>query len=148
MENSIIEIVLVEDNPQDAELTIRAMRKYNLSNRLIHLKNGVEALDFFFARGEYAGKPLTVPPKIVLLDLKMPKVNGIEVLRELKNDPKLSTIPVVVLTSSNEDPDIRTCYELGVNSYIVKPVAFADFLSAVSELGLYWLLLNKPLTKF
>lgn len=148
MENSIIEIVLVEDNPQDAELTIRAMRKYNLSNRLIHLKNGVEALDFFFCRGEYAGRILATPPKIVLLDLKMPKVNGIEVLRELKKDPKLSTIPVVVLTSSNEDPDIRTCYELGVNSYIVKPVAFADFLSAVSELGLYWLLLNKPLTKF
>lgn len=146
MENEI-EIVLVEDNPQDAELTIRALKKYNLSNKLIHLKDGVEALDFLFARGEYAGRNNDHIPKIILLDLKMPKVNGLEVLREIKSDEKLRVIPVAVLTSSSEDPDIKECYRLGVNSYIVKPVAFSDFLSTVSELGLYWLLLNKPLTK-
>lgn len=146
MENEI-EIVLVEDNPQDAELTIRALKKYNLSNKLIHLKDGVEALDFLFARGQYQGRNNDHIPKIILLDLKMPKINGLEVLREIKSDEKLRVIPVAVLTSSSEDPDIKECYRLGVNSYIVKPVAFSDFLSTVSELGLYWLLLNKPLTK-
>lgn len=146
MENEI-EILLVEDNPQDAELTIRALKKYNLSNKMVHLKNGAEALDFLFSRGEYAGHMMMTIPKIILLDLKMPKINGLEVLREIKSHEKLKVIPVVVLTSSSEDPDIKECYRLGVNSYIVKPVAFSDFLAAVSELGLYWLLLNKPPTK-
>lgn len=146
MENEI-EIVLVEDNPQDAELTIRALKKYNLANKLIHLKNGVEALDFLFARGDYANRSSVNVPKIILLDLKMPKINGLEVLRAVKADEKLKTIPVAVLTSSSEDPDIKQCYSLGANSYIVKPVGFSDFLTVVSELGMYWLLLNTPMTK-
>ncbi len=146
MENEI-EIVLVEDNPQDAELTIRALKKYNLANKLVHLKNGVEALDFLFARGDYANRPSANVPKIILLDLKMPKINGLEVLRAVKSDEKLKTIPVAVLTSSSEDPDIKQCYSLGANSYIVKPVGFSDFLTVVSELGMYWLLLNTPMTK-
>lgn len=142
MSHSIVEIVLIEDNPDDAELTIRALKKHNLANNLVHLKNGAEAIDFLFARGEYAGRDITQIPKVILLDLKMPKVNGLEVLREIKNDERLKVIPVVVLTSSQEDPDIKEAYRLGVNSYIVKPVGFNDFLKAVSDMGFYWLLLN------
>ncbi len=138
-----IEILLVEDNPSDAELTIRALRKKNLANRLIHLKNGAEALDFIFARGSYTGRDPLKVPKVILLDLKMPKVNGLEVLAALRGDEKTKKIPVVVLTSSNEDPDVDACYALGVNSYIVKPVDFDNFVKAVSELGFYWLLLNQ-----
>ncbi|MDQ2657033.1 MAG: response regulator [Bacteroidota bacterium] len=138
-----IEILLVEDNPSDAELTIRALRKKNLANRLIHLKNGAEALDFIFARGTYTGRDPMKVPKVILLDLKMPKVNGLEVLAALRGDEKTKRIPVVVLTSSNEDPDVDACYALGVNSYIVKPVDFDNFVKAVSELGFYWLLLNQ-----
>lgn len=138
-----IEILLVEDNPSDAELTIRALRKKNLANRLIHLKNCAEALDFIFARGSYAGRDPLKVPKVILLDLKMPKVNGLEVLAALRGDEKTKRIPVVVLTSSNEDPDVDACYALGVNSYIVKPVDFDNFVKAVSELGFYWLLLNQ-----
>jgi two-component system response regulator len=139
-----IEIVLVEDNIEDAELTIRALKKQNMANNLIHLSNGAEALDFIFAQGIYEGRNLNVKPKLILLDLKMPKVNGIEVLRELKANETSKAIPVVVLTSSREDPDIKVCYDLGVNSYIVKPVEFDGFLKAVSSLGLYWLLINQP----
>ncbi len=138
-----IEILLVEDNPSDAELTIRALRKKNLANKLIHLKNGAEALDFIFAKGNYTGRDALKVPKVILLDLKMPKVNGLEVLAALRADEKTKRIPVVVLTSSNEDPDIDACYALGVNSYIVKPVDFDNFVKAVSELGFYWLLLNQ-----
>lgn len=138
-----IEILLVEDNPNDAEMTLRALRKNHLANRIIHLKNGEEALDFFYGRGSFEGRDVSSIPKVVLLDLKMPKVDGIEVLRDLKSNPRTRTIPVVVLTSSKEDPDIKTCYELGVNSYIVKPVGFENFLKAISELGFYWLLLNQ-----
>lgn len=142
MENEI-EILLVEDNPNDAEMTLRALKKNHLANRIIHLKDGAEALDFFHGTGNFSGRDITSLPKVVLLDLKMPKVDGIEVLRNLKSSPNTRSIPVVVLTSSKEDPDIKICYELGVNSYIVKPVGFENFLKAISELGFYWLLLNQ-----
>lgn len=138
-----VEVLLVEDNMSDAELTIRALKKKNLANNLIHLKNGAEALDFIFATGAFAGRDPHKIPRVILLDLKMPKVGGIEVLAKIRADERTKRIPVVVLTSSNEDPDIAMCYDLGVNSYIVKPVEFDNFFKAVSELGFYWLLLNR-----
>lgn len=138
-----VEILLVEDNMSDAELTIRALKKKNLANNLIHLKNGAEALDFIFGKGEFSARDVNRTPKVILLDLKMPKINGLEVLAKIKGDERTKKIPVVVLTSSNEDPDIKACYALGVNSYIVKPVEFDNFIKAVSELGFYWLLLNE-----
>lgn len=138
-----IEILLVEDNPNDAELTLRALKKRHLANRIVHLKNGEEALDFIHGVNSFEGRDTRNQPKLILLDLKMPKVDGIEVLRNLKSNNVTKTIPVVVLTSSKEDPDIKICYELGVNSYIVKPVGFEAFINAISELGFYWLLLNQ-----
>ncbi len=147
MTHEEIEILLVEDNPHDAELTIRALRKNNLANNIIHLSDGAEALDYLFNEGIYAGKEQLPYPKAILLDLKMPKINGIEVLARVKSDERTKYIPVIVLTSSSEDPDVKKCYELGVNSYIVKPVGFEGFLKAVSELGMYWLLLNQPLKR-
>lgn len=143
MAHDSIDIILVEDNPDDAALTLRAFRQKNLSNHLIHLKNGQEAIDFIFNGAEFDGKKLTENPKIILLDLKMPKVNGLEVLQKVKSDPKTKMIPVVILTSSNEDPDIKRSYDLGANSYIVKPVEFDNFAKTVVDLGMYWLLLNK-----
>ncbi|HEU5145413.1 MAG TPA: response regulator [Chryseosolibacter sp.] len=140
---SAVEILLVEDNASDAELTIRALKKKNLANSLIHLKNGAEALDFLFARGPYAERNPDKVPKVILLDLKMPKVDGLEVLAQIRADKRTEKIPVVVLTSSTEDPDIDACYALGVNSYIVKPVEFDNFSRAVADLGLYWLILNQ-----
>jgi two-component system, response regulator len=144
--NSIeaVDILLVEDNPQDAELTIRALKKNNLANRLFTVEDGAEALDFILCRGKYAARDNGHPPKVVLLDLKLPKVSGLEVLRALKQDEKTRAIPVVVVTSSREDPDIKTAYALGANSYVVKPVDFDAFAEAVSSLGLYWLLVNQP----
>ena len=139
-----VDILLVEDNPQDAELTIRALKKHNLANRLITVEDGAEALDFVFGRGKYAGRDTGHPPKVVLLDLKLPKVSGLEVLRALKQDERTRPIPVVVVTSSREDPDIKTAYALGANSYVVKPVDFDAFAEAVCNLGLYWLLVNQP----
>src|SRR5579872_5145456 len=139
----IVEILLVEDNPDDAALTIRALKKHNLANRLTHLKDGVEALEFIYGTGAYEGRNISQTPKVILLDLKMPKVNGIEVLTKLKSNPITRTIPVVVLTSSAEDPDIKKCYELGANSYIVKPVEFDNFTKRISELGMYWMVLNR-----
>ena len=139
----VVEILLVEDNESDAELTIRALKKRKLANNLVHLKDGAEALDFLFAKGAYENRDLVKNPKVVLLDLKMPKVNGIEVLTKIREDERTRKIPVVVLTSSSEDPDVQRCYQLGVNSYIVKPVEFDNFFEAVSQLGLYWLLLNQ-----
>ena len=139
-----IEVLLVEDNASDAEMTIRALKKNNLANRLLHLKDGAEALDFLFAEGEYSGRQIENIPKVILLDLKMPKVNGIEVLQKIKSDPRTKKIPVVVLTSSNEDPDIQECYGLGVNGYVVKPVEFDEFHKAISDLGLYWMIVNQP----
>jgi two-component system response regulator len=137
-----VEILLAEDSPSDAEMTIRALKKSNLANRLLHVKDGAEALDFIFSEGKYVGREGGYNPKVIILDLKMPKVNGIEVLQRLKSDKDTKNIPVVVLTSSKEDPDIEKCYELGVNSYIVKPVEFIDFYKVVSNLGLYWLIVN------
>jgi two-component system response regulator len=140
-----VEILLVEDNPQDAELTIRALKKNNLANQLVHVKDGAEALDYLFARGKYDGRDTKNMPKVVLLDLKLPKLNGLEVLRAIKDDENLCVIPVVIVTSSSEDPDVRTAYELGANSYVVKPVEFTAFVEAMSRLGLYWLLVNHSL---
>jgi two-component system response regulator len=142
MEKTEVGILLVEDNQEDAELTIRALKKNNLSANLVHVKDGAEALEFIFCTGKYANRNFEIKPKIVLLDLKMPKVNGMEVLQEIKSNGETKSIPVIVLTSSKEDPDIKTCYQLGANSYIVKPVGFDNFTKAVSELGIYWLLLN------
>ena len=139
-----VDILLVEDNPQDAELTTRALKKNNLANRLITVEDGAEALDFIFCRGKYATRENGHSPKVVLLDLKLPKVSGLEVLRALKQDERTRSIPVVVVTSSREDPDIKTAYSLGANSYVVKPVDFDAFAESVSSLGLYWLLVNQP----
>jgi two-component system response regulator len=147
MTNNQIEILLIEDNLNDAELTIRALSKHKIANHIIHLKDGAEALDFLFGVGKYNGRDTDNKPKVILLDLKMPKVNGIEVLERIKADATTKTIPVVVLTSSKEHPDIEKCYRLGVNSYIVKPVDFENFSKAVTELGLYWLLLNQAPVK-
>lgn len=139
-----IEILLVEDNASDAEMTILALKKNNLVNKLLHVKDGAAALDFIFAEGEYSERDVEIKPKVILLDLKMPKVNGIEVLQRIREDERTKTIPVVMLTSSKEDPDIKNCYELGVNSYVVKPVEFDDFQKAISEVGLYWMIVNQP----
>ena len=140
--NNQVEIILVEDNPNDAELTLRALKKHHLANKVFWIKDGAEALDDIFATGSYAGRDINHTPKVILLDLKLPKVNGIEVLQKIKSSEKTKTIPVVVLTSSQEERDIVESYKLGVNSYIVKPVGFEKFIDAVSEVGLYWLLLN------
>lgn len=137
-----VEILLVEDNASDAELTIRALRKKNMANHLVWLKDGAEALDFLFCTGSYEGR-VNSKPKLILLDLKMPKVDGIEVLRRVKADERLKAIPAVIMTSSHEDRDIIESYQLGVNSYLVKPVDFEQFLDVVSRAGLYWLLINK-----
>ena len=137
-----VEILLVEDNPTDAELTMRALRKKNLANNLVWVKDGEEALDFIYCRGRYKDR-VNGTPKLILLDLKLPKIDGIEVLRNLKADAKTRTVPVVMLTSSQEERDIVESYQLGVNSYIVKPVDFDKFLEMVSQVGLYWSLMNK-----
>jgi CheY-like chemotaxis protein len=137
-----VEILLVEDNPTDAELTLRALRRNNLANNVVWVKDGAEALDFLYCRGQYADRK-NGTPKLILLDLKLPKIDGIEVLRELKNDNKNKMIPVVMLTSSQEERDLVESYRLGVNSYIVKPVDFEKFLETVSKVGFYWSLMNK-----
>lgn len=139
-----VEILLVEDNPNDAELAIRALKKNNLANKLLWVKDGAEALDFIFASGEYSGREVVNGPKVILLDLRLPKVDGMEVLRRIKGDERTKTIPVVMLTSSREDRDIVESYKLGVNSFISKPVEFEAFAKTVSELGFYWLLVNLP----
>ncbi len=144
MENNNVEILLIEDNKNDAELAIRAFRKANLNNHLIHLKNGVEALEFLFGTGKFDGRDISKKPKVILLDLKMPKLNGLEVLAQIKANEQTKAIPVVVLTSSKEHPDIKRAYALGANSYIVKPVEFDDFSKVVTDLGFYWLLKNQP----
>ncbi len=146
MANSEIEILLVEDSIHDAEMTIRALRKSNISNKIIHLKDGAMALDFLFGKKEFENRDINNKPRIILLDLKMPKINGLEVLKAVKENELTKTIPVVVLTSSKEGPDIDKAYELGVNSYIVKPVDFDGFMKAIGEVGLYWMLINQPPT--
>ena len=142
MNNLPVEILLVEDNPDDAALAIRSLKKQNLANRLVHLQDGAEALDFIFGTGKYQGQPLDQAPKVIFLDINMPKVNGLEVLQKLRAEPFSKTIPVVILTSSAEDPDVKKAYELGANSYIVKPVEFENFSKTVAELGMYWMMIN------
>jgi two-component system response regulator len=146
-DQNAVEILLVEDNPRDAELTIRALKKKNLANNLYHVEDGVEALDFLFGRGKYSGRDINDAPKVVLLDLKLPRVDGLEVLSTMKSDERTQTIPVVIVTSSAEDPDIQTAYQLGANSYVLKPVQFETFIEAMSKIGVYWLMVNHPLKK-
>jgi two-component system, response regulator len=139
-----VEILLVEDNADDLDMALHALRKMNLTNHIQIARDGVEALDFIFCRGPHAARKFENAPKVVLLDLKLPKVDGLEVLRAIKGDLRTKTIPVVVLTSSKEQNDVVDSYKLGVNSYIVKPVDFSQFAESVQKLGLYWLLLNQP----
>lgn len=147
MNPNSVDILLVEDNTSDAELTIRELKKHNMANNLFHVKDGEEAMEFIFATGRYAEtRNIQYPPHVVLLDIQMPKVNGIEVLQKVKSDPRTRMIPVVVLTSSKESPDVLKCYDLGANSYIVKPVNFEGFAHAIRNLGFYWLLLNQSPT--
>ncbi len=141
---SVVDILLVEDNPTDAELTLRALKKHHLANNVFLVKDGAEALEFVFATGAYSYRSINNQPKVIVLDLRLPKVDGLEVLRKVRADERTRLIPVVVLTSSHEEKDIVESYKLGVNSYITKPVEFDAFIKAVSEVGLYWLLLNKP----
>ena len=139
-----VQILLVEDSSSDAEMTIKALKKNNLNNKLLHVEDGAAALDFIFCEGDYKDRNIEDKPRLILLDLKMPKVNGIEVLERIKSDERTKSIPVVMLTSSKEDPDIKKCYTLGVNSYIIKQVEFAAFQKTVSDLGLYWMIENQP----
>jgi two-component system response regulator len=141
-----VEILLVEDTPSDLESALRALRKANLGNRIEVARDGAEALDFIFCEGAHANRRIEDVPKLIMLDLKLPKIDGLEVLRRIKGDPRTRAIPVVVLTSSKEQSDVMESYQLGVNSYVVKPVSFEEFASAVKELGLYWLLLNQSPT--
>ncbi|HSO77125.1 MAG TPA: response regulator [Bacteroidales bacterium] len=140
-----VEILIVEDDPRDAELTLRALKKNNLANNVFVAKDGEEAIDFIFCKGRFANRNLNNPPKVILLDLKLPKVGGLEILRLVKGDKKTTHIPIVIVTSSREEPDMKEAYALGVNSYVVKPVDFDKFVNAMSSLGLYWLLVNQPL---
>jgi two-component system response regulator len=142
MENQII--LLAEDNPDDEALTLRALQKNNIKNEVVVVRDGVEALDYLFANGPYAGRDASGMPQLILLDLKLPKVDGLEVLRRLRADPRTKLVPVVILTSSNEEKDLINGYGLGANSYVRKPVDFVQFTEAVRQLGLYWLLLNQP----
>jgi len=145
MSNSIhdVDVLLVEDNMDDAALVIRALKKHNLGNKLIHLTDGEQALDFLFCRGQYAERMVQDKPKVVLLDLKMPKVDGLEVLKAIRENPVTCKIPVVIMTSSKEDKDIVNTYNSGVNAYVVKPVGFDNFSKAVADLGMFWLLVNE-----
>ena len=143
MDSNPIDILLVEDNPGDAELTLRALGKHNLANHVIHLRDGAEAIDFLFGTGRFSGRNVQDLPRILLLDLKMPKVGGMQVLEKVKSDPRTKSIPVVILTSSGEDPDIERAYSLGANSYIIKPVDFSNFSKTVADLGFFWLAINR-----
>lgn len=138
-----IEILLVEDNPQDAEFITRALMKHNLANHLFVVEDGADAIDYIFSQGKYQDRDCSTLPKVILLDIKLPKVNGLEVLKKIKTNQKTQGIPVVMVTSSREDPDIQRAYELGANSYVVKPVAFEAFVNAMSHLGFYWLIVNQ-----
>jgi len=148
MENKIsmneVDVLMVEDSPNDAELIAHALSKINIANKIFWIKDGEEALEFIFRTGRYASRDESTQLKVILLDLKLPKVNGLEVVAKIKADERTKTIPVVIVTSSQEDKDLKTAYALGVNSYIVKPVNFAGFAQAIKNLGFYWLLLNQP----
>lgn len=139
-----VEILLVEDDPDDVKLTLHALKKSNISNRIYVAGDGAEALDFIFGTGAHAGRPMDQPPKVILLDIKLPKVGGLEVLRRIREDPRTTSLPVVLLTSSREERDVATGYRLHANSYIIKPVDFDQFSNAIRELGMYWLVLNIP----
>jgi two-component system response regulator len=145
--NRAVEILLVENNPGDEQLTLLAFKRHHLTNKIFVVRDGAEALDYIFGTGKYTDRDTNCHPKVILLDLKMPKVDGLEVLRRIKADPKTKRIPVVVLTSSSEESDIVESYELGANSYIVKPVDFKQFTDSIREIGMYWLLLNEPLSQ-
>jgi two-component system, response regulator len=144
MPNREVDVLLVEDNPHDLEMTIRALRKHNLGNRLFSLPDGAEALDFIFARGKYSDRDINQSPQVVFLDLKLPKVDGIEVLRQVKADDRTKHIPIVIVTSSAEERDRVASYNLGANSYVVKPIVFESFAKTIAEVGFYWLAVNKP----
>lgn len=144
MTDQIVDVLLVEDNPDDAELALFAFKKNNFCNRLHIVRDGAEALEYIFGTGAYAGRKIDPPPRLILLDLKLPKVDGLEVLRQVKSDPRTKSTPIVMLTSSCEEKDLVASYNLGVNSYIVKPVDFQQFVECARTLGLYWLLLNEP----
>lgn len=137
-----IDILLVEDNPRDAELIIRALKKMHLADHLIHVEDGVEALDFLFTRGQYAGRNMDDLPKVILLDIKLPRIDGLEVLSTIKTNERMRAIPVVIVTSSAENPDISKAYKLGANSYVIKPVHFDSFIEAMTRLGMYWMMAN------
>ncbi len=142
--DNMVEILLVEDNPNDVELTLMALKENNLANHIHVVRDGEEAIEFVFGTGRYSGRDMSIIPKVILLDLKLPKVDGIEVLRKIRSDERTKIIPVVVLTSSREERDIVETYKLGVNSYIVKPVQFENFVKVIKDLGLYWLVVNQP----
>lgn len=137
------DIVIVEDNPNDAELMVHSLKKNHLANKLIVLEDGEQALDYIFCRGQYAKRDSDELPKVIFLDLKLPKVNGLEVLEQVKSNDKTKKIPIVIVTSSKEDPDIDAAYNLGANSYVVKPVGFDQFKETINQLGLYWLVINE-----
>ena len=147
IETNSVEILLVEDNPRDAELMIRALKKRNLANRLFHVTDGVEAIDFLLHKGKFSDRINTISPRIIFLDLKLPKIDGLQVLKEIRSNYSTRTIPVVIVTSSKEDPDILKAYELGASSYVVKPVDFESFSEVMSNLGFYWLLINTIVEK-
>lgn len=144
MKNETGDVLLVEDNPNDALLTIRSLKEQNLANEIVHLSDGQAALDYLFAEGTYSSRNIQKVPKVVLLDLKLPKVGGLQVLKRLRDDARTKLLPIVILTSSQEESDLVESYKLGANSYIVKPVEFENFSKAIREVGLYWLVLNKP----
>ncbi|MEX2574944.1 MAG: response regulator [Balneolaceae bacterium] len=144
MSDKKVEVLLCEDNKRDADLTLRALKKRKLANNVVWVKNGEQALHYLFAEGKYKDRSVKDTPGVILLDLKMPKIGGIEVLREVRSNPDTRHIPVVIMTSSEEEQDVLQSYDLGVNSYIVKPVNFVKFMDSISDVGFYWLLLNKP----
>lgn len=139
-----VEILIVEDNPHDLELTLRALRKHNITNKILSLSDGAEALDYLFSNGKFSGRDVNRKPRVIFLDLKLPKVDGLDVLEKLRANEATKTIPVVMLTSSTEEKDRLQSYKLGVNSFLVKPIAFDEFIKAISEAGFYWLALNRP----